>query len=168
MSNLNHQHRVQIALMRTIWTTVSQMNGISFHTRLRATIFRRPSFCKPPGFPPPPPNSSLPPSLCRLLTNIKPALSPLRLVSAPTATKRKVGGLLHDHSGLDARGTEVSQLPPQTPLTARRSGVRKPCVWFLFSSPINEPRSGAAIPVRGGRGGLLAFGKDIPGIPLSV
>lgn len=120
------------------------------------------------AFHPPPPNSSLPPSLCRLLTNIKPALSPLRLVKASTARKKRWGGLLHDHSGLDARGTEVSQLPPQTPLTARRSGVRKPCVWFLFSSPINEPRSGAAIPVRGCRGGLLALGKDIPGIPLSV
>lgn len=46
--------------------------------------------------------------------------------------------------------------------------VRKSYVWFLFLSSINEPHFGAAILLRGGRGGLLAFEKDIPGIPLSV
>lgn len=58
MNTLNHQRLVQIGLMRTIWTTVSQMNGIPFHTRLRTLIFRSLYFAnrQPPPF-------SFPPSL---------------------------------------------------------------------------------------------------------
>ena len=54
MNTLNHRGLVQIGLMRTIWTTVSQtpaqMNGIPFHTRRRTIIFRssRSSPCSPP------------------------------------------------------------------------------------------------------------------------
>lgn len=52
MNTLNHHGLVQIGLMRTIWTTVSQtpaqMNGIPFHTRLRTLIFR--SSHPPPPF----------------------------------------------------------------------------------------------------------------------
>lgn len=48
MKTLNHHSLVQIGLMRTIWTTVSQtpaqMNGIPFHTRRRTFIFRSPHF----------------------------------------------------------------------------------------------------------------------------
>lgn len=105
MNTLNHQHRVQIGFMRTIWTTVSQMNGIPFHTRLRTPIFRRPLFCKPPAFPRPL-DSLFPPSLCRFLTNIKPALSQLW---SWLPLQEKKGGRPHGRSRLDT-GTEVSQL----------------------------------------------------------
>lgn len=47
MNTLNHHSLVQIGLMKTIWTTVSQtpahMNGIPFHTRRRTLIFPFPS-----------------------------------------------------------------------------------------------------------------------------
>lgn len=105
MSTLSHQHRAQIGLMRTIWTTVSQMNGIPFHTRLCTPVFRWPLFCKPPAFPHPLP-SLFPPSPCRFLTNTKPALSQLWLW---VPLQGKKGGRPHDHSRLDT-ATEVSQL----------------------------------------------------------
>ena len=52
MNTLNHHGLVQIRLMRTICTTVSQtpaqMNGIPFHTRRRTLIFRSPLTPPPP------------------------------------------------------------------------------------------------------------------------
>lgn len=88
MNTLNHHGLVQIGLMRTIWTTVSQtlaqMNGIPFHTRRRTLIFRSSRF--------PPSSTSVtlfhksllqtsppPLHLCCFLRNINPILSWLRL-----------------------------------------------------------------------------------------
>lgn len=84
MNTLNHHGLVQIGLMRTIWTTVSQtpaqMNGIPFHTRRRTLIFRSSHF--PPLLPffinlfyKPPPLLHL----CCFLRNINPNRSWPRL-----------------------------------------------------------------------------------------
>lgn len=106
ISTLNHQHCLQIGFMRTIWTTVSHMNGIPFHTRLRTPIFRMSLFCKQPAFPRPL-HCLFPPSLCCFLTNIKPALSQLWLWLPRQGEK---GGRPHDHSRPNT-ATEVSRLP---------------------------------------------------------
>lgn len=66
-------------------------------------------------------------------------------------------------------GIKVLHLLADSPLSAR-----KPCVWFPFSSTVNEPClfpacSCVTIAVRGGWGRrILGSEKDIPIIPLSV
>lgn len=132
MNTLNHQRLVQIGLMRTIWTTVSQMNGIPFHTRLRTLIFRSLYFAN--RQPPP----LLIPSICAASSETLILLwfdcgygsNCKRSFKCPSNRRGGIGILpwLHSDSRLDA-GTKVSNLPGDSAL----------CQEAMRMVPIFEP-----------------------------
>lgn len=144
MNTSNHHGLVQIGLMRTIWTTVSQtpaqMNGIPSHTRWRTVIFHP---------------LPLLPFFINLFYKPFPLLS-ISAASSQTLIAFWVGwhsssycshcnkclqitrdGIrilteLHSDSWVDSE-TKVWNLHGDF------LSARKPCVWFLFLSPINKP-----------------------------
>lgn len=130
-NTLNHHGLVQIGLIKTIWTTVSQMNGIPFHTR--QLFFRSPLFPFLPLELPFFHKSLLQTSSSGALIPFWGYVSYCSCSDKCLRTRDAIRLLCYKvtHEWMQGLRSFMS--------LGTRPFAREPCVWFLFSSPANEP-----------------------------